>query len=287
LDSDPKSGEDTANMPDSEFGIQFHGAEKLVGNSPSQRNFPLIQEQPSMSFLREQPSMSFKRAKLGTAGTGTSTAASTAPTLLTQHSSTTNLVELKSFGQSNSTVELGSAGPHDQSPRGQYITGWRLHAIFFALCVGLFVGQMEVSIISTSVLSITDQLGGFEQSSWLFTAYMLTYSGLLIIWAKMSDIFGRKPMLLTSYAIFIVFSAASGAAQTIIQLIMFRWCQGVGSAGMFSLATLLFFELVPQEKWPAYTALCTGILALSLAAAPLIGGAINDNASWRWVFLLK
>lgn len=77
---------------------------------------------------------------------------------------------------------------------------------------------MESSVTSTAVLVITDELGGFSKSSWLFTAYLLTYSGLPIIWAKISDIFGRKICLLVALLLFVIFSAACGAAQTTVQL---------------------------------------------------------------------
>lgn len=59
----------------------------------------------------------------------------------------------------------------------QYITGWRLHGICFWLLLSLFVAQMDTSITSTSILTITDQLGGFKKSSWVFTAYMLPFCG--------------------------------------------------------------------------------------------------------------
>jgi MFS family permease len=97
--------------------------------------------------------------------------------------------------------------------------------------------QLESSIVSTSALTITNELGGYDKSSWIFTAYLLTYggktglwfrtatehrspraSGMLIIWAKLSDIFGRKPLLVTAVFIFIAFSGACGASQMLIQL---------------------------------------------------------------------
>jgi hypothetical protein len=59
-----------------------------------------------------------------------------------------------------------------------YINGTKLYAINTGLIVSIFIVQMESSIISTAVVDITDQLGGYEKSSWLFTAYLLTYCGM-------------------------------------------------------------------------------------------------------------
>lgn len=68
---------------------------------------------------------------------------------------------------------------------------------------------------------------------------------------------------------------------------MFRWVQGIGGCGIYSIGTLLFFELVPPSKFADYTALVTAVVAFALAAGPLLGGAISDNTTWRWNFLLK
>ncbi|ORX97750.1 MFS multidrug transporter-like protein [Clohesyomyces aquaticus] len=155
------------------------------------------------------------------------------------------------------------------------------------LLVAVFVVQMESSIISTAVLDITNHLGGYEMSSWLFTAYLVTYCGLQMVWAKISDIVGRKPAVLASLFIFTLFSGLCGASHSLTQLIHFRWAQGIGGCGVFALVQLLFFELVPPQKWPAYISLVTGFIALSVIAGPLLGGAITLHGSWRWIFLLN
>jgi MFS family permease len=68
---------------------------------------------------------------------------------------------------------------------------------------------------------------------------------------------------------------------------MFRWVQGIGGCGVFAMSQLIFFELVPPSKWPMYVSLVTGVIALALVVAPLLGGAISDAEQWRWIFLLK
>ncbi|KAF2741964.1 MFS general substrate transporter [Sporormia fimetaria CBS 119925] len=174
-----------------------------------------------------------------------------------------------------------------ENEEDRYLTGWKLHLITLQLLISIFIVQMESSIVSTSVLAITDQLGGYSESSWLFTAYLLTYCGLQMVWAKASDIIGRKKTLLASLCVFTLFSGLCGASQSLHQLIHFRWLQGSGGCGVFALVQLVFFELVPPRKWPTYISLVTGMIALSLIAGPLLGGAITQNASWRWIFLLN
>ncbi|KUJ13244.1 MFS multidrug transporter-like protein [Mollisia scopiformis] len=146
---------------------------------------------------------------------------------------------------------------------------------------------MESSIVSTSIVTITNELKGFDKSAWVFNSFLLAYSGLMIIWAKLSDIFGRKPLLLLSLFLFIVFSGACGASRTLVQLIIFRCLQGIGASGIFSLVVLIFYELVPPRKWPMYTAMNTLVVTCSLTFAPIFGGLINIHGLWRWIFLLN
>ena len=105
-----------------------------------------------------------------------------------------------------------------------------------SLCLSLFLSTLETTIVSTSLVSITDALHGFDQSGWVVTSYLLTYTGtrysilvkhnldltgvtgFLIIYAKFSDIFGRKSMLLLAIVLFTAFSLACGLANNMLEL---------------------------------------------------------------------
>ncbi|KAI0017211.1 drug resistance transporter EmrB/QacA subfamily [Xylariomycetidae sp. FL0641] len=174
-----------------------------------------------------------------------------------------------------------------EEPPRQYLQGWRLHILAFAFCLSLFLSTLETTIVSTSLISITDALGGFEHRDWVVTAYLLTYTGFLIIYAKFSDILGRKVMLLLAIGLFTVFSIVCGSVSNIILLIVFRAFQGLGASGIYSLVTAIQPELVPPEKWGNYVAILAVVFILSSVLGPILGGAINAHSSWRWVFLLN
>ncbi|GAW24967.1 hypothetical protein ANO14919_145640 [Xylariales sp. No.14919] len=189
------------------------------------------------------------------------------------------------------TTPLSSRPDEESGPpqvENLYVSSWRLHALTVILCLCLFVAQMESTITSTAVIAITNDLGGYTKASWIVTAYWLTSGAFQIFWARLSDIIGRKVAIMSSIFIFTAFSGACGGSQTVFQLIMLRWLQGVGGCGILALGQLIFFELVPPEKYTAYTALVTSVIASSLVTGPLIGGGITlDQEQWKWIFLLN
>ncbi|KAI3004383.1 hypothetical protein CAN33_003950 [Aspergillus niger] len=168
-----------------------------------------------------------------------------------------------------------------------HIQGARLHTITAALAVCLFLTNLEIPIVTTALVRITGELGGLNKIYWITTAYMLGYAGLLVISAKFSDIFGRKSCLLVAVFLFVVFSGACGAAQTMEQLIVFRAFQGVGGAGNYSPCAAILLDLVPTEKYATYMSSLSLVYAISLLFGPLMGGGISDSSTWRWVFLLN
>ncbi|KAK8080260.1 major facilitator superfamily domain-containing protein [Apiospora hydei] len=109
----------------------------------------------------------------------------------------------------------------------------------------------------------------------------------LIIYAKFSDILGRKFLLLVAVAFFTVFSIVCGSVSGMTQLIVFRAFQGIGASGIYAMVTVIQPELVPPEKWGHILAAVAMVTVVSSVLGPILGGLINDHGSWRWVFLLN
>ncbi|CAG8976536.1 hypothetical protein HYALB_00011013 [Hymenoscyphus albidus] len=169
----------------------------------------------------------------------------------------------------------------------QYLSGVRLYIMTFGLCLGVYLVHVEITILCTSLLAITNSLDGFAQAGWIISGYLITYTGFIVIWSKLSDVVGRKTCVMTTMAIFVLFSAGCGAAQNITQLIICRVFQGVGAAGGFSLTMTVCYEMVPKNKYPLYQAIMAATAALAALTGPLFGGLISEHTTWRWVFLLN
>ncbi|KAL8652529.1 MAG: hypothetical protein Q9210_002627 [Variospora velana] len=168
-----------------------------------------------------------------------------------------------------------------------YLHGVRFYLLTVALCLALFLSTLEITIVSTALVSISDELHGFHKDSWVITSYLVTYTGFLIILARLSDIFGRKPLIMFTVVIFIAFSAGCGAAQTLNQLIVMRAFQGIGGGGIYTLVFVMSAELVPVTQYAKITSLMSVTFAISSLLGPILGGLICDHSTWRWVFYLN
>lgn len=98
------------------------------------------------------------------------------------------------------------------------MSGWRKHILTLGMWIALFLSTLETTIVSTSLVSITNTLNGFNLRDWVVTAYLITYTGFLIMYAKLGDVFGRKTMYLLGLGIFIIFSCLCGASTNIVEL---------------------------------------------------------------------
>ncbi|KAL4937317.1 hypothetical protein BDV06DRAFT_232667 [Aspergillus oleicola] len=192
---------------------------------------------------------------------------------------------MESQSEKETSATASSSAPSTKS--SGFLHGFRLWIVSFGLCLSLFLPSLEVSIVSTSLVSITNDLHGFDQSTWVITSYLLTYTGFLMIWSKCGDIFGVKPSLLCSLAFFIAFSGGCGGAQSLNQLIICRAFQGVGAAGVYTLTLFSLLRLVPHNRYDMIASVAAGVMAIGLVLGPLIGGAINISGDWRWIFLLN
>jgi EmrB/QacA subfamily drug resistance transporter len=165
--------------------------------------------------------------------------------------------------------------------------GWALASIVAGLLLTLALSALDATIVGTALPTIVGALHGFEQYSWVVTAYLLTSTTVVPIVGKLSDQFGRKGFLLAGIALFLLGSALAGTAQTMMQLIFFRGLQGLGAGFMQTLAFTLVADLFPPAERGRWQGIFVSVLSLALIVGPATGGWITDHASWRWVFYVN
>ncbi|HTD18648.1 MAG TPA: MDR family MFS transporter, partial [Ktedonobacteraceae bacterium] len=151
----------------------------------------------------------------------------------------------------------------------------------------MLLASLDQTIVSTAMPHVIADLQGFDRYTWVTTAYLLTSTVMVPIYGKLSDLLGRKSVFLFGVIIFLIGSAASGASQSMNQLIAFRAFQGIGAAALMPIAIAIIGDLfTPRErgKWQGVTG---AVFGLSSIVGPAAGGWITENASWRWVFYVN
>ena len=156
-----------------------------------------------------------------------------------------------------------------------------------ALLLALFMAAMEMTVVSTAMPTVVADLGGALHYAWVFTAYMLASTVTVPFYGKLADIYGRKPVMLVSLALFLFGSMASGQARTMEQLIVFRAIQGVGAGGMQPVAITIVGDIFKLEERARMQGVFGAVWGIAGLVGPLAGGLIVALLSWRWVFYVN
>lgn len=155
------------------------------------------------------------------------------------------------------------------------------------LILSLFMAALEATVISTAMPTVIGDLGGIDHYSWVFTAYLLASTVTVPINGKLADVYGRKPIILIGIALFLFGSAASGAAQSMTQLIIFRTIQGLGAGAMQPMAMTIVGDIFNLEERARMQGLFGAAWGVAGLAGPIVGGFIVQHFSWRWVFYIN
>jgi len=156
-----------------------------------------------------------------------------------------------------------------------------------AVLLVLFLSSLDQTIVGTALPRIVTELHGDNLYTWVVTAYLLTSTVTVPLYGKLSDVFGRRPMLLIGVTVFLVGSALSGLSQSMGQLIAFRGVQGLGAGALFPISLAIIGDLFDPKERGRYQGLFGAVFGLSFIIGPFLGGFLTDNVNWRWVFYVN
>ncbi|ORY08586.1 major facilitator superfamily domain-containing protein [Clohesyomyces aquaticus] len=193
----------------------------------------------------------------------------------------------KEGGEESQSIVVEQLEENTVSQDRLVLSWWKLQLLNLCLCISLFLSTVEITVVSTAVVPISDALHGFSKSPWTINAYLVAYGGVLVITAKLSDIFGRRSTTCVCLVIFAITSIACGVSQTIDQLIVFRALQGVGGGGIYTMVFVILPEMCTPAQYPLYVTIVSSVFALSNLLGPILGGVISDRSTWRWIFFLN
>jgi EmrB/QacA subfamily drug resistance transporter len=159
--------------------------------------------------------------------------------------------------------------------------------IIVGLLMGLLVGALDQTIVATAGPTIVKDLQGFNVYPWVFSAYILTQTVSMPIFGKLSDLYGRRKLLLLGLAIFMAGSALSGASQNIDELIVFRAIQGIGSGAFFPISLAVVGVIFPPSMRGRLQGIFSSVFGISAVLGPSAGDFLTTALSWRWIFYVN
>lgn len=156
-----------------------------------------------------------------------------------------------------------------------------------AVMLGMFLAALEATAVAAAVPTAVGEMGGVARYSWVFSAYLLASTTTVPLYGKLADLYGRRWTYHVSVAIFLIGSALSGLSQSLEQLILFRFIQGVGAGGVTPVSITITGDIYSLEERARMQGLFSGVWAFASLVGPLLGGWITDAFSWRWIFYLN
>lgn len=159
--------------------------------------------------------------------------------------------------------------------------------VLAAIMLAMFMGAIEATIVSTAMPDIVAELGGFSLYSWVFSGYLLMNSVTVLIYGKLSDIFGRKPILTFGIIFFLIGSILCGFADSMEMLIFYRFIQGFGAGAVAPIATTIVGDIYTTEERAKIQGYLASVWGISAILGPALGGFLVQFVSWRFVFWIN
>lgn len=159
--------------------------------------------------------------------------------------------------------------------------------VLAAVMLAMFIGAIEATIVSTAMPAIVADLGGFTLYSWVFSAYLLMNAVTVLIYGKLSDLFGRKPILFFGIIVFLIGSILCGFATSMKTLIIFRLIQGFGAGAVMPIATTIVGDIYSAEERAKIQGYLASVWGISAITGPAVGGLLVQYVSWKFVFWIN
>ncbi|MGD0018520.1 MAG: MDR family MFS transporter [Candidatus Limnocylindrales bacterium] len=161
----------------------------------------------------------------------------------------------------------------------------------FVIAVGIMaalaVAALDGTVVSTAMPTIIGNLGGLSEYGWVFSAYLLASTVTVPLYARLADMYGRKPIFMTGLALFVGGSMLCGFAGSMTQLILFRAIQGLGAGAVQPISFTILGDVFESEQRARIQGLFSGVWGAAAVVGPAIGSIITTTVGWRWVFFVN
>ncbi|CEP63258.1 Vba4p LALA0_S07e06040g [Lachancea lanzarotensis] len=205
-----------------------------------------------------------------------------------------------SYGSTSSTSKIGNVGVHArefESETDGLITGdqqkpefcaAKIQIIMTSMYLGIFLAALDGTIVSTLMTHIASEFQALPNISWIATGYLLSTSCFQPLYGKISDVLGRKPMLVFSNVLFGLGCLICGCSNNLWFLVTGRFVTGIGGGGLTSLASITTSDIVPLRDRALYQGMCNLFFAIGTSCGGLVGGFFGEHGGgWRVAFWIQ
>jgi multidrug resistance protein len=157
-------------------------------------------------------------------------------------------------------------------------------SILSGLMLAMFLAGLDQTIVATSLSTMARDLNGWDLMSWVVSAYLVASTVTTPIYGRLSDLYGRRPVLAISIALFVGASVLCALSQTMVQLVAARTVQGIGGGGLRSVSQAAIADVIPPRERGRYQGYFSSVMAISNLLGPVLGGFFADYLTWHWIF---
>jgi MFS family permease len=163
----------------------------------------------------------------------------------------------------------------------------RRHLVFVCLMLAMFMVAIEATVVATAMPQIVARLGGFSFYAWVFSAFLLTQTATTVMFGKLADLYGRKPVMIVGLVVFLVGSVLAGFSWSMGSLIGFRLLQGLGAGAIQPTTMTIVSDLYTLDERRRTQSYMASVWGVSAVIGPLAGAFIVQHTSWAWVFWIN
>jgi EmrB/QacA subfamily drug resistance transporter len=185
------------------------------------------------------------------------------------------------------TTEANTVAADPAPTTSSHFSRREIVSILSGLILAMFLASLDQTIVATSLSTMANDLRGWELMSWVVSAYLVASTVTTPIYGRLSDLYGRRPILLTSIGLFLGASVLCALSQTMPQLIAARVLQGIGGGGLRSVSQAAIADVIPPRERGRYQGYFSSVMAISNLLGPVLGGFFADYLTWHWIFWIN
>ncbi|KAJ6028940.1 uncharacterized protein N7446_011719 [Penicillium canescens] len=199
----------------------------------------------------------------------------------------TNSIENENRHAPDEESPLLSQSPQSQTaePKAEALAG--VGTIIAVLLLGEFISNADATLVMAAAGRISSEFNRLRDASWLSTGYTLGLCAAQPMYGKLSDIYGRRPLLLISYFLFAVGCILSGIGSQMWMVVLGRSISGMGGAGIMTVSSVVITDIVPKREIASWRAYVNIAMTLGRSLGGPVGGWLSDTIGWRWLFILQ